>query len=202
MCNGSGPNPAIGAERAFGREDRHGREAQTPSVARRIMAAALAGLAIVTVSADRLRGASTTTSTPSSGRSTTTTDPLLSQLRPVSKVNPNQRYPRRAGAKYEDAEVSARGTATLNPIGPSLRVERAVVRPAQALPSGFGPSDLDRYRRLGLVDGYVPVVNQPTGDLLRVVVRVTHGSDDTSLRCIATTTDGSVLVPLSRPRAD
>ena len=88
MCNGSRPNPAIGAERAFGRRARRSESAQTPDAARRILTAALAGLAIVTVDGSRLAGDSATTT--SAAGSPTTTNPLLSQLRPVSRLNPNR----------------------------------------------------------------------------------------------------------------
>ena len=57
-------------------------------MARRILAAALAGLAIVTVDGSRLAGDSATTT--SAAGSPTTTNPLLSQLRPVSRLNPNR----------------------------------------------------------------------------------------------------------------
>ena len=160
------------------------------------MAAALAAVAIVLTSADGLPGSPTTTSSAV----TTTTSPLLSHLRPVSPLNPTRRYPRRGGAKYEDAEIPSRATATLNPIGPSLRIEHSAVRPARDLPSGFEPAALDAYRALDLVDGYVPVMTRPEGDLLRVVVRVTRASNENPLRCIVATADGTVLVPFDRAR--
>jgi hypothetical protein len=155
-------------------------------VARRILAGVLVIVGILGLTADRLNGEPTTTTTATG-------------LFPAGDTpNPLRLYPRRPGAKYEDREVRPK-------IAVNLGLTRAsvvswAVEPHHALPGRSVPGSLTKYENLGLADGYAPSATNTSGDLLHVVVRVIQGPLATALSCTVTTAaDGTVLLAYDRP---
>jgi hypothetical protein len=168
--------------------------AHTREVARRILAAVAAAIAIVALFPDRLPGAATTT--------TTTPEDVLGLLGIDHQPHPDplRLYPRRPGARYEDVESRPGHGVQLG--FDRMRIAGWSRESHAALPAKPKPPALTSYREANLLDDYVPVVTDAPGDVLRV--RVTHwGSPFASdLRCVATeAADGTELVPYRVPTA-
>ena len=172
-------------------------------MARRILAAVVAVLAVVVLTPDRLGGEPATTRvappTAPPTASTTTTTFGIGSIPDDTPERPLSLYPRRPGAKYEDAEARPHTTVVLN--GNRLRVTWTV-GPHAALPSGSAPAALGPYRTLGFVDGYAPSATHAAGDILHVVVHARPALFAPTLTCVATVaSDGTVLVPYAVPPA-
>jgi hypothetical protein len=163
-------------------------------VARRILAAALAGLAIVMVFPGRLPGAPSTTST---------SEPSFEDLLGVDQVphpDPLRLYPDRPGARYEDVEARVGHAVALG--FDRLRVAEWSRTPHATLPDRAEPARLAPYRAIRLVDGYVPVVTDTNDDLLQLRVTRRKIAIDSTMHCVATrAADGAVLVPFDLPNA-
>jgi hypothetical protein len=112
--------------------------------------------------------------------------------------NPLTLYPRRPGARYEDAE--ARPNQPVQLALAHLRLLRWRIEPHDALPGVARPAARTHYRSLGLADGYTPSETSTAGDVLRVVIRVKPEPLPAAPACVATTaSDGTVLMPYDQP---
>jgi hypothetical protein len=164
-------------------------------VARRILAAVVAVVAVLTLTPDRLSGEPTTTAP---APTTTTLLPGLGRLGPRNPPNPLKLYPRRPGAKFEDIEAHVKDSVSLGLTG--VNIVRWSRQRYTTLPQRSVPANLSTYEDLGLVDRYSPSANNTSGDLLHVVLQSTPNplADPiaTSPACTLTAADdGTVLLP-------
>lgn len=133
-----------------------------------------------------------------SGATTTTRPGRNVRIPPDSPPNPLQLYPRRPGARYDDAE--ARPTESVTLLGARLRVVSSNIEPQSTLPAGSVPAKVKPFEDVGLVDQYAPSVTTTTGDLLHVVIQVTPAPLADTPTCVATVDEtGTVLVPYQTP---